>query len=50
MNISEVELKTGITKQNIRLYEKKGLLHPRRNKENSYREYFHKERIQMWKH
>ena len=39
MNISEVELKTGITKQNIRFYEKKGLLHPRRNKENSYREY-----------
>lgn len=39
MNISEVELKTGITKQNIRFYEKKGLLHPKRNEENSYREY-----------
>lgn len=39
MNISEVELRTGITKQNIRFYEKKGLLTPKRNEENSYREY-----------
>ena len=39
MNIKEAELRTGITKQNIRFYEKKGLLSPKRNKENSYREY-----------
>lgn len=39
MNIKEVETLTGITKQNIRFYEKKGLLSPQRNQENSYREY-----------
>ncbi|MCI9417539.1 MAG: MerR family transcriptional regulator [Eubacterium sp.] len=39
MNIKEVELLTQISKQNIRFYEKKGLLHPKRNEENSYREY-----------
>ena len=39
MNIKEVESLTGITKQNIRFYEKKGLLSPQRNQENSYREY-----------
>lgn len=39
MNIREVEMRTGITKQNIRFYEKKELLHPQRNSENSYREY-----------
>lgn len=39
MNIKEVEKLTGITKQNIRFYEKKGLLAPQRNEENSYRTY-----------
>lgn len=39
MNIKEAEERTGITKQNIRFYEKKGLLSPQRNQENSYREY-----------
>lgn len=39
MNISELEARTGIAKQNIRFYEKKGLLHPVRNAENNYREY-----------
>ena len=39
MNINELERLTGITKQNIRFYEKKGLLHPARNSENNYREY-----------
>ena len=39
MNISELESRTGITKQNIRFYEKKGLLHPQRNSGNNYREY-----------
>lgn len=39
MNIKEAETLTGITKQNIRFYEKKGLLHPERGAENNYREY-----------
>ncbi len=39
MNINEVEKLTGISKQNIRFYESKGLLKPSRNKINSYREY-----------
>lgn len=39
MNINELERLTGITKQNIRFYEKKGLLHPARNSGNNYREY-----------
>lgn len=43
MNIHELEDKTGITKQNIRFYEKKGLLHPERNRENNYREYKEKD-------
>ena len=39
MNIQELESKCGVTKQNIRFYERKGLLHPNRNLENNYREY-----------
>lgn len=39
MNINELERLTGITRQNIRFYEKKSLLHPNRNPENNYREY-----------
>ncbi len=39
MQICEVETKTGITRQNIRFYEKKGLLCPGRNEENHYRDY-----------
>ncbi len=39
MNINELERLTGITKQNIRFYEKKELLHPARNSINNYREY-----------
>ena len=39
MNINELERLTGITKQNIRFYEKKELLHPIRNSTNNYREY-----------
>ena len=39
MNINDLERLTGITKQNIRFYEKKGLLHPKRNSTNNYREY-----------
>lgn len=43
MNIQELEKRTGITKQNIRFYEKKGLLHPKRNDSNNYREYTSKD-------
>lgn len=39
MNIAQVEKLTGITKQNIRFYEKEGLIEPKRNKTNGYREY-----------
>lgn len=39
MNIKEVEKVTGISSQNIRFYEKSGLVHPDRNEENGYREY-----------
>lgn len=39
MNIKEAEKETGITRQNIRFYEKKGLLRPERNQENDYRQY-----------
>ncbi len=39
MNIQELERITGITRQNIRFYEKKGLVHPPRNAANNYREY-----------
>lgn len=39
MRIKEVEDIVGITKKNIRFYEKEGLLSPGRESENSYRNY-----------
>lgn len=39
MKINEVEQLVGITKRNIRFYEKEGLLSPGRNLENGYRDY-----------
>ena len=39
MKINEVEALVGITKKNIRFYEEQGLISPRRNSENGYREY-----------
>ncbi len=39
MRIKEVEDLVGITKKNIRFYEKEGLLTPGRELENSYRDY-----------
>jgi DNA-binding transcriptional MerR regulator len=39
MKINEVETLVGITKKNIRFYEQEGLLTPRRNRENGYRDY-----------
>ena len=39
MKIKDVEKRVGITKANIRYYEKEGLLSPVRDQENNYREY-----------
>ncbi len=39
MKINEVETRVGITKKNIRFYEEKGLVSPKRNDTNGYREY-----------
>ena len=39
MKINEVEALVGITKKNIRFYEQEGLLAPRRNAQNGYRDY-----------
>ncbi len=39
MKIHEVEALAGITRGNIRFYEKEGLLSPNRNSENGYRTY-----------
>ena len=39
VKINEVEALVGVTKKNIRFYEEQGLLSPRRNSENGYREY-----------
>lgn len=39
MKINEVEALAGITKKNIRFYEEQGLLSPKRNSENGYRDY-----------
>ncbi len=39
MKINEVEALAGITKKNIRFYEEQGLIAPKRNAENGYREY-----------
>ena len=39
VKINEVEAQVGITKKNIRFYEAQGLLAPRRNSENGYRDY-----------
>ena len=39
MKINEVEALAGISKKNIRFYEEQGLLTPKRNSENGYRDY-----------
>ena len=43
MKINEVEQQAGITKRNIRFYEQQGLLSPKRNGENGYRDYTEEE-------
>lgn len=39
MKINEVEAIVGVTRRNIRFYEKEGLLTPARNHQNGYRDY-----------
>lgn len=39
MNINEASKCTGISKDMIRFYEKEGLINPKRNTENNYRDY-----------
>lgn len=39
MNIKQAETLSGVSRQNIRFYEREGLLTPDRNPENDYREY-----------
>lgn len=39
MKINQVEALAGIPKTNLRFYEEQGLLRPRRNPENGYRDY-----------
>ena len=39
LSINQVEKMTGVSKRNIRFYEKEGLLLPKRNEENGYRVY-----------
>lgn len=47
MGIKEVEKQTGISSQNIRFYERQGLLSPERNPENGYRMYGEEEVEQL---
>lgn len=39
MNIKQAQELTGISRENIRFYEREGLIHPDRNPENDYRDY-----------
>lgn len=43
MNIKQAESLSGVSRQNIRFYEKQRLLSPTRNPENDYREYTEKD-------
>lgn len=43
MTIKEAEERTGLTRSNIRFYEKEGLVKPQRNTGNSYRDYSEKD-------
>ena len=43
MTIKEVEEQTGLTRSNIRFYEKEMLIEPSRNDKNGYREYSEKD-------
>lgn len=49
MKIKEVEKASGISINNIRYYEKEGLLHSERNSSNNYRQYT-EEDVMLLKH
>lgn len=49
MKINEVEQQVNITKKNIRFYEQQGLLSPKRNLENGYRDYSEEDVIELKK-
>lgn len=49
MKINEVEQQVGITKKNIRFYEQQGLLNPKRNMENGYRDYTQEDIVELKK-
>ena len=49
MNIKQAEELSGVPRQNIRFYEREGLISPDRNPENDYREY-NEEHIHILKH
>ena len=58
MTIKEVEERTGLTRSNIRFYEKEKLIEPSRNDKNGYRDYSEKDhwqkllknKLQQFKH
>ena len=39
MTVEEVEARTGLSRSNIRFYEKEKLIEPLRNESNGYRDY-----------
>jgi len=47
LKINEVEALVGVTRRNIRFYEKEGLLTPARNSQNGYRDYGEAEVAQL---
>lgn len=49
MTIKEVEKQTGLTRSNIRFYEKENLIEPSRNDSNGYREYSEKDVVTIIK-
>lgn len=49
MRINEVEGLVGITKKNIRFYEAQGLLTPKRNTENGYRDYTREDVLELYR-
>lgn len=46
-NIKDAERMTGISRQNIRYYERQGLLSPARNRENAYRQYTQEDIVRL---
>ena len=49
MNVKEVEERTGLTRSNIRFYEREKLIEPSRNDKNGYRDYSEKDVVNIQK-